>query len=260
MPNPAATAREVLQQKRTYISHAATGPFHAHWQQQPLGRLLFTEKGIIHLRVKGRILLVPSWYCAWIPAGLEHEMWSHSRDLFVRNIFFESAFCQNPCFHQPAIFNGSELFRNMIRHTEKWHENREDNIYELTFSTAIRQMMPEEMEQAFRVFLHSSDQPAFQQVLEYIHDNFHESLQISDLAKKWHFSVRSLQRLFEQQAGLSFSSYLKTTRILKAVELLSGSGKNISETAWEVGYNSLPTFSNTFKEVTGLRPEHFLKQ
>jgi AraC-like DNA-binding protein len=248
---------EVLRKKRTFISHKATGPFHIPFRQHPLGRLLFTESGIIHLHVKGKRLMIPSWHCAWIPAGMDHEMWSNSNDLLVRTIFFESSFCKNPCFHQLTIFNGSELFRNMVRHTEKWNENKEEDVYELSFTTVIRQMMPEEIMKPFVISLSSSDEPAFQRILEYVHENFATNISIHDLAKMEHYSIRTLQRLFVQQAGLSFSSYLKTTRILKAIELLSVAEKSISEVAWEVGYNSIPTFSNTFKAITGKRPDHF---
>lgn len=258
MPNDqTGLISEVLKRKRRFISHKATGPFHIPCSRQPLGRLLFTESGIIHLHVKGKRLMIPSWHCAWIPSEMDHEIWSNSKNLLVRTIFFESSFCKNPCFHQLTIFNGSELFRNMIRHTEKWNENKEENSYELSFTTVLRQMMSEEMMKSFVISLHSSDQPAFQRILEYIHQNFDENISINVLARMEHYSVRTLQRLFVQQAGLSFSSYLKTTRILNAIELLSTTEKSISEVAWEVGYKSVPTFSNTFKAITGKRPDHF---
>ncbi len=260
MPNYSIAALlEVLEKKRTFTSHRPIGSFSHPWQKHPLGRLVFTEKGIIHLEVEGKKQLIPSWYCAWIPANMNHRIWSNSKDLLVRTIYFESSFCGNPHFHTPAIFNGSELFRNMIRYTEKWNENEDENPYELSFTTVIRQMMPEEMEKSFTISLHSSNDPTFQRLLEYIYQNLSTDLSIIQLAKMEHYSVRTLQRMFEKEAGITFSTYLKTARILSAIELLCSTNKNISEVAWEVGYNSLPTFSNTFKKMTGMRPEHFQK-
>lgn len=249
--------RAALQHKRCFISHRQTGPFHNAEQQLSHGRLLFTEQGLLHLQLGEKLFLVPSWYCAWIPAGQPHQLWSNSARLHVRDIFFESDFCTNAVFHRAAVFNGSPLFRDMLRHTEKWNEQKTADEYELTFVTTLRQMMPDEMQQAFHVSLHTSQQPAFQRALEYVHNNYATDVRLEDLAKISYHSPRTLQRLFEQEAGLSFSSYLKTTRMLKAIELLGSTKQTVSEVAWAVGYSSLPTFSNTFKSITGTPPELF---
>lgn len=252
-----AEVQAALQHKRCYISHRQTGPFRNARQQLSHGRLLFTEQGLLHLQLEDKLFLVPSWYCAWIPAGQVHQLWSNSPRLLVRDIFFESDFCTNPVFHRPAVFNGSALFRDMLRHTEKWNGLRTANEYEQTFVTTLRQMMPDEMQHAFRVALHTSQQPAFQRALEYVHNHYAEDIRLESLAKISYHSVRTLQRLFDQEAGLSFSAYVKTTRILKAIELLGSTRQSISEVAWAVGYSSLPTFSNTFKSITGMPPEQF---
>lgn len=246
-----------LQHKRCYISHRQTGPFCNAAQQLSHGRLLLTEQGLLHLQLGEKLFLVPSWYCAWIPAGQLHQLSSNSDRLLVREIFFESDFCTNAVFHRPAVFNGSALFRDMLRHTEKWNEQQTANEYELTFVTTLRQMMPDEMQQAFHVSLHTSQRPAFQRALEYVHNHYAADIRLEDLAKASYHSVRTLQRLFEQETGLPFSTYLKTTRILKAIELLGTTKQTVSEVAWAVGYSSLPTFSNTFKSITGIPPEQF---
>ena len=49
-------------------------------------------------------------------------------------------------------------------------------------------------------------------------------------------------------------------RIIKAVELLVKPGVNVSEVAYSVGYESVPTFSNNFKEIMGVRPHMFLQK
>lgn len=243
--------------KKAFVLHHSSSDFRTSRYSQPVGRLLFTEKGILHIKTKREQLLVPPWYCAWISAQEEYEIWSVSKELFIRNVYFDSDFCNNPCFHQMSIFNGSELFRNMIRYTEKWNSIEAENIYEFTFATVLRQMLPDEMKKAFHLALPSSDNSEFQQVLEYIHQHFDETLTVTDLVKSSTFSLRTLQRLFTHQTGLSFSTYLKITRICKAVELLSSTTMRVAEIAWAVGYNSIPTFNNTFRTITGYRPEHF---
>lgn len=246
-----------LIRKKVFVLHEKGSAFHTSSHAQPLGRLLFAEKGVLHIRAAGKQLLVPACYCAWIPAKMEHEIWSGTNEHVIRNVYFESDFCANAAFHTLAVFNGSRLFCEMIRHTERWHSNPDEDIYELSFATVLRQMMPDEMKKTFTVALPTSADTSFQQAIEYIHANFAASITIADLLPIGNFSLRTLQRLFIRETGLSFSSYLKITRIIKAVELLSSSNMRSSEVAWEVGYSSIPTFNNTFREVTGYKPEHF---
>ncbi|WP_238140935.1 helix-turn-helix domain-containing protein [Psychroflexus sp. S27] len=58
---------------------------------------------------------------------------------------------------------------------------------------------------------------------------------------------------------MSFIKYYTRLRIFKSLELLMNPNYNISEIANRVGYNSLPTFSNTFHEIMGKRPSEYRK-
>jgi AraC-like DNA-binding protein len=57
---------------------------------------------------------------------------------------------------------------------------------------------------------------------------------------------------------MSFIQYFTIRRILKAIELLLEKKLSISEVARTVGYNSVPTFSNTFFKILGQRPSDYL--
>jgi AraC-like DNA-binding protein len=47
---------------------------------------------------------------------------------------------------------------------------------------------------------------------------------------------------------------------LKAIELLLERKLSVKEVALEVGYNSVPTFSNTFFKFLGQRPSDYLNR
>ncbi len=250
-------APEMLTSKKAFVIHEYSSNFFNPWYSIPLGRLLFVEKGALHLKVSDRQLMVPAGYCVWIPAETAHEIWADTKAVILRSVYFESAFCKNPCFHQLSIFNGSDLFCNMIKHTEKWNNLQGENEYEFTFAKVLRQMMPDEMKKTFFVALPSTSHPGLQVLLNYIHQNYNKQLTIDDLIKAGNFSLRTLQRLFITETGMPFSTYLKYMRIIKAVEMLSTTAMRVSEISWAVGYNSVPTFTNTFKSVTGHRPDFF---
>ena len=60
-------------------------------------------------------------------------------------------------------------------------------------------------------------------------------------------------RMFQQVYGVTPRQYLRDLRINKAKELLQ-EGHDISRVCIEVGYDSLSTFSATFKRGTGHAP------
>ena len=64
-------------------------------------------------------------------------------------------------------------------------------------------------------------------------------------------------RIFKQLYGLTPRNYLRDMRIAKAKEFLK-QGHSITDTCADVGYESLPTFSNTFKKVPDIHQESFV--
>jgi len=69
-----------------------------------------------------------------------------------------------------------------------------------------------------------------------------------------------LSRLVKQETGKTLSLHLRTLRIEKAAELLSNHQLNITEVAFEVGYQSLSHFSKAFAQEKDLTPSQFLKR
>ena len=63
-----------------------------------------------------------------------------------------------------------------------------------------------------------------------------------------------LSRLFSQEAGMTFQQYLRSIRLERAAELLRTGRCNVTEAAFEVGYNSLSHFSAAFHEAFGCCP------
>ncbi len=59
--------------------------------------------------------------------------------------------------------------------------------------------------------------------------------------------------------GLSFNIYVRKLRLIKAKELLSASQMNVSEVAYEVGFNDPKYFSRVFSEEFGVPPSEWQK-
>ncbi|MEM6831573.1 MAG: helix-turn-helix transcriptional regulator, partial [Bacteroidota bacterium] len=59
---------------------------------------------------------------------------------------------------------------------------------------------------------------------------------------------------FKALFGVPVFKYLQNERLTKAHKLLQTGNVTIQEAAWQVGYDSLSSFSNAFNEKYGFRP------
>lgn len=89
--------------------------------------------------------------------------------------------------------------------------------------------------------------------LNYIHKNYGEDIKIPELAKELNFSESHFFKFFRKTLGCTPHQYIKNYRLDVACELLYN-GANVSETALAVGFSCAASFSNFFKEQTGISP------
>jgi AraC-like DNA-binding protein len=77
---------------------------------------------------------------------------------------------------------------------------------------------------------------------------------VEELAHKFGFCRRHLNRLFHQHFGLSISRLRMEMRLLKAVTLLRDPDAKVINVAQECGFNHLGLFNASFKRRFGTSP------
>jgi AraC-like DNA-binding protein len=68
---------------------------------------------------------------------------------------------------------------------------------------------------------------------------------------------REKTNITSAKLGISFIQYVKMMRIILAMELLKDTNLSMSEIAYEIGYSNVSAFSNTFQQLTNMRPTEF---
>ncbi len=79
-------------------------------------------------------------------------------------------------------------------------------------------------------------------------------LDIPSLARVALMSPAHFSRQFTATFGETPHRYLQRRRIERAMALLRDDDRSVTDVAMEVGYDSLGTFSRTFREITGRTP------
>ena len=95
---------------------------------------------------------------------------------------------------------------------------------------------------------------------EYLEENLNREISVDSVAQMLGVSRSYLYKMFVSAYGVSPRAYLTDARVLRAKELLSSGGGNVSEIAREVGYEDVLEFSKFFRRRTGISPSEYRRK
>jgi len=87
--------------------------------------------------------------------------------------------------------------------------------------------------------------------------SFAQPLDVPGLAEIAHVSQAHFSRQFVATFGETPHRYLQRRRIERAMDLLRESDSSVTDICFEVGFNSLGTFSRTFSKIAGEAPSAY---
>lgn len=244
--------------KSIYCHHDLMGelliPTHRHKKAQ----MLYTEGGIVHVTTESKTYFLPARHFIWIPAGVAHSIHPNSEDVMMRNLYFPVSDKDAIFYTTEGIYPINDLLLQMMLFTNRWNGDLKKDSRNFIIANAIKAILPEICNNNLPLALPFPKDKRLKNIISYLDENMGETLLFSDLADRFGFSERSLYRLFQKDLGMSFIQYFTLRRIIKAIELLHEKKHTVNEVALAVGYNSVPTFSNTFFKILGQRPSDYL--
>lgn len=92
---------------------------------------------------------------------------------------------------------------------------------------------------------------------EYVCAHYREQISMQDAAAALNYSEAYFCKVFKQQFGQSFTSYLTEFRIEDAKKLLRCPTVNIKSVGEQVGYIDSNYFAKVFRRITGLSPSEY---
>ncbi len=100
------------------------------------------------------------------------------------------------------------------------------------------------------------DKDRLDKIHTFIDEHYQRRIDIQEVAELSHLSKPAFCRYFKKMTRLTFTQFVNHYRIDKAKKLLL-SGKNVTETCFSSGFESLSYFNRTFKKITGTNPISF---
>lgn len=245
--------------KSIYCHHDHMGEVFIPEHKHVKGQLLYTEGGIVHVKTPTKTYFLPALHFMWLPPGVLHSIHPSSPEVVMRNLYFPVANSDSNFFRTEGIYPVNNLILELLLFTNKWNGNLPKASPNFHIALSLKYLLDETGLEILPLSLPLPSDSRLRSVLVHLEENLGEPLLFSHLAKMFGFSERSLYRLFQKDLNMSYMQYYTVRRILRAIELLIEGKMSVGQIASEVGYNSVPTFSNTFLSILGKRPSDYMK-
>lgn len=243
-----------------HILHQHFGQFSTTWHKHNHGQLVYAENGLLFLHTRLNNFLIPTKFCAWIPQNAIHQLISYSSDLLIRTIYLDVSGNENPFYKKAGIYQTTPLLDELIQYSRRWGANAVDDDIERCFYNNLKNLLPDICKEEIPLVLPAPKSPKLTEIVSFISEQYYLRHSITAIAEQFGISERTLSRLFQKELGMPMFQFLKILKIIKALEWFDEGMANVSEVVYRLGYESVSTFSNSFTEVMGYRPQIYLQK
>jgi AraC-like DNA-binding protein len=236
---------------RTYAAglHAGTVlPAHAHgW-----GQLIFAASGVMQVITDEATWTVPPTRAIWAPAGVRHAIVARG-EVAMRTLYIDRP-RSDPLPDRPRVLAVAPLLRELILRilevgmldpARPPHDRLAGLLVDLLLDAPDEDLalpLPRDA-RALRLAETWRENPA-------------DTRDLAEAARSVGASLRTLQRLFPRETGLTLEGWRQKARLVHAVVRLAA-GASVTEAALDCGYQSLAAFSEAFVRQFGVTPGRF---
>jgi AraC-like DNA-binding protein/ligand-binding sensor protein len=106
----------------------------------------------------------------------------------------------------------------------------------------------------------SKNHPQIIEAVKYLKEHFRDDISLQELAFNVGLCETYFSRLFTKIMGIPYTHYLSNLRLSEAKKLLEKTDWKITQIAFDVGFNSLPYFNQTFRKLEKCSPSQHRKK
>jgi AraC-like DNA-binding protein len=225
-------------------------PEHAH----PEDQLLYASRGVMTLRTKHGVWVVPPLRAVWIPANTLHSV-AICGQVSMRTLYFLPRLCR--AFNGKCmVMNVSPLLKELILHACRFTRLSK----KVAAERRIVEIIVDQLKGVESIPL-QLPQPAdsrAKRVAEAMFASPGEQRSLEKLCKNCGASKRTVQRLFLEETRMTFNKWRQQLRLLHALQALAA-GEKVTAAALDAGYNSTSAFIAMFRRQLGTTPTRYLK-
>jgi len=232
------------------LRQGATLPAHRH----PWGQLLFARSGVMRVVTSDGVWLTPATKAIWVPAGLEHRI-DIRGEVAMRTLYIAPERAE-ALAQAAATVQVEPFLRELILHIV--HLGMLNPLH--PEQDRIASVLIDRLRVARHEDLHLPlpRDPRALVVADRLRDTPDQS-DLAALAKDSGASLRTLQRVFSRETGLTLEAWRQKARLIHAVAGLV-SGVTVTTAAFNSGYQSVGAFISAFTRHFGVTPGRYAAQ
>jgi AraC-like DNA-binding protein/quercetin dioxygenase-like cupin family protein len=218
----------------------------------PWGQLVFASAGVMRVAADGAAWLIPPTRAIWLPAGVPHAIVMRG-EVAMRTLYIAPARARAmPA--APAVLAVGPLLRELILHILRigmLNPGRADHdrLAGLLIDLLLR-APPQDL------FLRLPRDPRALALAAHLQERPDDRRALGELACAFGASLRTLQRLFPLQTGLTLEAWRQKARLIHAVACLA-SGASVTAAAFDCGYQNVGAFIAAFRRHFGETPGRY---
>jgi AraC-like DNA-binding protein len=223
---------------------------HAH----PWCQLIHATHGVMTVDTEHGTWVVPSERAVWVPADVEHEI-ETAGPVTLRTLYLRpelSPALPTTCF----VVHVSPLLRELVLHAVRLgHLDRSVPAEKRLAGVLVDQVLAIP---ALPLSLPLPRDERARKIAALVRANPAGPGVLGALAHGSGASLRTLERLFRRETGLSFGRWRQRARLLHALHRLAA-GEPVTSVALDVGYDSPSAFIAMFKRELGTTPGRYYR-
>lgn len=144
---------------------------------------------------------------------------------------------------------------------EIWSLETSDYIAEIYYARTLESVYEKAgmfLERMMNQLCEGGNHHEVKAMLDLIHRNFSDNLKLETLSGIFNYNSAYLGKLFKNETGEYFNTYLDKVRIEKAKAMLEG-GMKVYQVAEKVGYTNVDYFHTKFRKYVGTSPSAYRK-
>jgi AraC-like DNA-binding protein len=251
MNAPTPTRGVRLEELRTFVEGYPQGgriPSHSHAQDQ---LALITESAAI-IETDTVYVVHPLLKALWLPAGVEHAVYS-PRPFRLHSLYFPA---NSVLKHTaPQVLGLDNLARELVLFLSDAPRPSQRDVRHAQALALLESLLPAAKAESFtlprptsalarKLADHFSAKPDDGRALEIVAQEIGGA------------SLRTFERLFVDETGLSLAAWRRQSRMLASLSLLA-ERKRVNEVARAVGYDSVAAFTAAFRQCFGVPPSNY---
>lgn len=220
-------------------------PPHVH----PWAQLIYAASGVMRVRTREMLWIVPPARAIWAPAGVEHEIVAKG-DIAMRTLYLEPSLAAELPPRSFAL-DVSPLLRELVLYAVSVGMLDDNDDGHARLAGVIADQI--EVASALPLSLPLPRDPRAVRLAERLRDDPACALELEALARDAGASARTVQRLFLAETGLRFAEWRQRLRLLHGASLL-GTGASVTEAGLDAGYAGTSAFIAAFRKQFGHTP------